>query len=237
MDLRPALVDAAAAHRKKGHPTAILVRHAERDAITDLSRHEEALLTENGHARAAIAGRLLASSLAGVVEEVIEASRPADDVTLIHSPVPRCKETALGLHKGLLEAGKRARIVGERAELGASYLKDPIGLARSYLKHGKGFVRAWFDGEIDLSFIDSCDVVAQRQLQALQQSLREHPFVVAVTHDWNIAALKEHALGLRFEDTGWPQFLDGVVVALDGNRVIVDAATDGAAPAPPTDMR
>lgn len=204
MDLRAALADAAAAHRKKGRRTAILVRHAERDAITDLARHEEALLTVNGHAAAAAGGRLLA----GVLDV-------AHDVALIHSPIPRCRETALGLHKGLTERGNRAHVVGERPAFGASYLKDHQGLARAYLKHGKHFVRAWFDGEIDRAWIDPCDVVAQRQLDALKDGLQDHAFVVAVSHDWNIAALKEHTLGLRFEDAGWPKFLDGVVAYID----------------------
>ncbi len=213
MELRPTLVDAAATHRKKGRRVALLVRHAERDHISDLSRHEEAMLTVNGHACATAAGRLLASSIEHA------------DVALLHSPVPRCKETALGLHKGVTEAGRTAHIVGERPAFGASYLKDTGGLARAYLKHGKNFVRAWFDGDIDRAYIDSCDVVAERQLQALQESLAEHALVVAVSHDWNIAALKEHALGLRFEDAGWPKFLDGVVAWVDESRgkVIVES--------------
>jgi broad specificity phosphatase PhoE len=213
MDLRAALVDAAAAHRKRGRRTAILVRHAERDAITDIARHEAALLTKNGHACAAAGGRLLAGAV-------------VDDVALFHSPIERCRETAHGLHKGLTEAGRGAHVVGERHALGASYLKDTNGLARAYLKHGKHFVRAWFDGEIDSAWIDPCDVVAERQLEALRDALHEHPLVVAVSHDWNIAALKEHALGLRFEDHGWPKFLDGVVAWIEPGktRIVVDKA-------------
>lgn len=213
MDLRPALVDAAAAHRKRGRRTALLVRHAERDAIVDLSRHEEALLTQNGHAAAQSGGRLLASAV-------------DDAVALVHSPVPRCKETALGLLRGVSDAGRAAHVVGEAPALGASYLKDTGGLARSYLKHGKNFVRAWFDGEIDRDYIDPCDVVATRQLEALKHNLVDHEFVVAVSHDWNIAAVREHSLGLRFEDVGWPKFLDGVVVwfDVDRDRVVVDNA-------------
>lgn len=224
MDLRKALVDAAAAHRKKGRRVALLVRHAERDHISDLSRHEEAMLTVNGHACAAAGGRLIGQALHAVVAEAAHVDGAPVDVALVHSPIPRCRDTALGLHKGVVEAGRRAHVVGERPAFGASYLKDTGGLARAYLKHGKNFVRAWFDGEIDAAYIDTCDVVAERQLRALQESLTEHSLVVAVSHDWNIAAIKEHALGLRFEDAGWPQFLDGVVAWFDDARgkVIVE---------------
>lgn len=214
MDLRPALVDAAAAHRRRGRRTALLVRHAERDAIVDISRHEDAMLTHGGHAAAAAGGRLLAAGI-------------DDEVVLLHSPVPRCKETAVGLHRGLIEGGRSARVGGDQHALGASYLKDTSGLARAYLKHGKHFVRAWFDGEIDRAYIDSCDTVAERQLTVLKAALQVDNFVVAVSHDWNIAALKEHALGLRFEDVGWPKFLDGVVVWFDKerDRMVIDSAS------------
>ncbi|MDP2340665.1 MAG: histidine phosphatase family protein [Deltaproteobacteria bacterium] len=213
MELRPALIDAAATHLKRGRRTSILVRHAERGAITDLSRHHEVLLTPQGHRCAASSGERLAAAVDAL-----------DGVALFHSPIERCKETAVGLHKGLTAKGKQAVVVGERHAFGASYLKDDAGLARAFLRHGRGFVRAWFDGDIDAAFIDPCDIVAQRQLLALREELELHPFVVAVSHDWNIAALKEHTLGLRHEDHGWPQFLDGVVAWVDGNKLVIDPA-------------
>ena len=215
MELRPALIDAAAAHRRRGRRVALLVRHAERGAITDLARHHEVLLTELGHRCAATSGERLAQAI-----------DPADtvDVALFHSPVERCKETALGLHKGLTSKGKKAVVVGERHAFGASYLKDEGGVARAFLRHGRGFVRAWFDGDIAHDVIDPCDLVVTRQLDALRHALEAHAFVVAVSHDWNIAALKEHTLGLRFEDHGWPQFLDGVVAWVDGTKLVVDPA-------------
>ena len=43
-----------------------------------------------------------------------------------------------------------------------------------------------------------------------------HRVIVAVSHDWNIAAVREVTVGSRFEDVGWPQFLDGVVIDDDG---------------------
>ncbi len=213
MELRAALIEAAAGHRQRGRPTAILVRHAERGAITDLARHHEVLLTQQGHACATTSGERLAARLSD-----------DDDVALFHSPIERCKETAVGLHKGLTTKGRKAVVVGARHAFGASYLKDDAGIARAFLRHGRGFVRAWFDGDIGVDVIDPCDVVAERQIDALRSALEAHAFVVAVSHDWNIAALKEHTLGLRFEDHGWPQFLDGVVAWVDGARLVVDPA-------------
>lgn len=208
MHLRPALVDAAATHVRKGRRVALLVRHAERGHIADLSRHEEVLLTPAGHVAAAESGARLAVAC-------------GERIALVHSPVPRCGETAAGLGRGLTDAGKAVDVVGVDDDLGASYLRDKVKLAAAFMRHGKQFVRAWFDGDVDADTIDPCAAVAERQVRALQRHLNAHPFVVAVSHDWNIAAVREHALGLRFEDVGWPQFLDGVlVVDVDGRTVV-----------------
>ena len=212
MELRPALIEAAAGHRRRGRRVALLVRHAERGPIIDLSKHHEVLLTPQGHVCANASGERLAEAL----------PEAPHDVALFHSPVQRCKETAVGLCRGLVTGGAHGVVVGERSAFGASYLKDEAGIARAYLRHGRGFVRAWFDGDIDDDVIDPCDIVADRQLKALQEALATHTFVVAVSHDWNIAALKEHTLGLRFEDHGWPQFLDGVVGFIDGTKLNID---------------
>jgi broad specificity phosphatase PhoE len=213
MELRATLIEAAAGHRKRGRRTAILLRHAERGAIGDLARHHEVLLTPQGPLCAASSGERLADGLGG-----------DDDVALFHSPIERCRETAVGLHKGLSSKGRKAVVVGESQALGATYLKDEAGIARAFLRHGRGFVRAWFDGDIGVDVIDPCELVAERQIEALHEALNRHTFVVAVSHDWNIAALKEHTLGLRFEDHGWPQFLDGVVAWIDGAKLVVDPA-------------
>ena len=72
--------------------------------------------------------------------------------------------------------------------------------------------------------IAPCDEVADGIVTSVCDCLPEHDLVVAVTHDWNIAALREHRLSLRYEDAGWPQFLDGVVVSvLDAADVVVAA--------------
>ncbi len=36
--------------------------------------------------------------------------------------------------------------------------------------------------------------------------------VVDVTHDWNLMVLLEHFLGLTHEETGWPSYLDYILV-------------------------
>ena len=44
---------------------------------------------------------------------------------------------------------------------------------------------------------------------------------VCVTHDWNVALMKEHWLALSPE-RGWPQVLDGIVYARDNEGALVE---------------
>lgn len=79
------------------------------------------------------------------------------------------------------------------------------------------FTRAWYDGRIPadliLNLADSCAT----QVNALRGWMEEWPghLVVAVTHDWNLMAVREHLFGARFEDVGWIPFLDGLAFARD----------------------
>jgi hypothetical protein len=37
-----------------------------------------------------------------------------------------------------------------------------------------------------------------------------------VSHDWNVLTVREHLLGLMWEEHGWVDFLDGVVMRQEG---------------------
>jgi broad specificity phosphatase PhoE len=200
---------------QEGQPAALLVRHAERGAIIDLARHHEILLTPEGHLAATRSGSTLRRAVGNV------------RVAVAHSPVERCAQTARGLMTGYSarqrddDAGVDHDAVdfdtvGVVNDLGDTYLRDPARVAEAYRLGGKEFIRAWFDGRIDGDVIAPCKDVATLQVDALRGLMTVHRAVVAVSHDWNIAALREHALGARFEDVGWPEFLDGVVVRADG---------------------
>ncbi len=197
-----------------GEPAALLLRHAERGPIIDLARHHEILLTPEGHAAAARSGGMLRRAVGHV------------RLAVAHSPVQRCAQTARGLMSGYgLQLGDVAAAddlavdvadLGIVADFGDTYLRNPARIAEAYRLSGKEFVRAWFDGRIGDDLIAPCHEVADLQVRALCGLLKHHRAVIAVSHDWNIAAVREHALGARFEDVGWPQFLDGVVVCADG---------------------
>jgi broad specificity phosphatase PhoE len=185
---------------QRSGPTALLLRHAERGPITDLANHHEVLLTDSGIAAATRSGAHL-GQVTG-----------ASPVVFVHSPVERCAQTARALCAGLNGAGGVGHVAGVIDALGSSYLRDPARVAEAYLAGGKSFIRMWFDGDIPAEVIAPCADVAALQVRTLREAIEVHPIVVAVSHDWNIASIREHHLGARFEDVGWPQFLDGVVV-------------------------
>jgi broad specificity phosphatase PhoE len=207
-ELDDLLMALALKHLASSSSVGLLVRHAERGPIADLARHHEVLLTDDGVAAAERSGRRLGDRLQAVGVERI---------AFVHSPVERCAQTARGIAAGAQAAGLDVELVGVVEHLGANYLRDPQRVAEAASKDGAGFVRHWFNGQLAPSWIAPLDDVANGLISALVQHLQRQRFVVGVSHDWNIAAVREHALGLRFEDVGWPPFLDGLVVHLDAD--------------------
>lgn len=198
------LVEAARRHRVRNRRVVIVVRHAERHPVEDLLRHEEALLTERGHRQAREAGTRL---------------RDVHERLVIHtSPVERCKETAQGIAHGF---GAEARIGAVDEGLGAPFVLDRHKAFSLVMERGGRFMRDWFDGKLPPgTFLARADA-ARTQLEAIERALQHDAMSVCVTHDWNIALMKEHWLALSPE-RGWPQFLDGIVYARDNEGALVE---------------
>lgn len=189
-------------HRARGRRVALVVRHAERGPVWDIRTHETVLLTDSGHAAARHSGGELAKAVEGAVG-------------LYHSPVERCAQTARGLLEGLCQAGARSRLHGPLAQLATPFLRDPERAAIAAHEQGPRFIRSWFDGTLPPGIMQPRDDAAEGQLQVLGETLRraETDICVFVTHDWNIALLRESYLGLRPDEHGWPGFLDGLVLS------------------------
>lgn len=203
-DLRTALVHG---------PAVLLVRHAERGHISDPRSGNDVPLTAEGERAARRLGELC-GALIGT----------ADGVVLAHSPVPRCRQTVLALREGLTNFVKQVEVIGELGHLGGPYLKDPSAALEVAAKLGSSFVREWFSGGVTPTLVEPLHVAAQFQAWSAF-SVLNHPMrprlVVLVSHDWNLMLVREHYLGVRHEDAGWIDFLDGVVLhdSSDGARV------------------
>lgn len=210
------LIDAVVRHSKAGRHAALFVRHAEREPVLDLRYHEAARLTPRGHQQAREAGALLAKASA--------------HVRVHHSPVERCGETARGLVAGVLEAGGKAELVCEVPALASPFVLNReklddifVAAARQHQGTGfSGFLREWFDGKFPADVIMPRAPAALSQVAAVLEHLNTKDALhVFVSHDWNILLVREEIAGHRIED-GWPHYLDGFALTLDGDDLVVE---------------
>jgi broad specificity phosphatase PhoE len=187
------------------HRAVALVRHSEREFDPD--RHDlEIPLTEQGRAHASAFGMAL----------------PRDVFLRVYaSPVPRCMETAAlaleGHRAGGGESGRHRPVEG----LGLFYILDQMKMFRAMTSagaDGRSFLRDWFDGGLAPDIMIPPRVSAAVMVRLLlakleQQSTREQPTLdLCISHDISIFLLKDQVLGLRHEQYGEIEFLDGVAL-------------------------
>ena len=180
--------------------------------MRELATHEAVRLTERGHRQAHQAGRQIAAL--------------SSSLLLHHSPVERCGQTARGIAAGATEAGATTKVKGVVETLGNPFIRDRTRAWALVHEMGPRFIRAWFDGELPSDVFEPRSAAARTQLAAVSEALRapaaDDVAHVLVTHDWNLAIVREELLGVTPERT-WPEFLDGVVVSLDGDELVVEA--------------
>lgn len=189
---------------------ALVVRHAERHPIVELRAHHTLLLTERGHATARASGNALAD---------VVARGGWSRVRAVHSPVERCAETARGLAAGLADVGVDVVVGGADSGLGDPFLRDRDASLALAGQLGPSFLRAWFDGHISDAVLQEHRAACHDQVSTWARHLRQadnDELIILVSHDWNIALVREVVLGVSHETT-WPHFLDGVVVVADAD--------------------
>lgn len=188
-------------------PCAIIVRHAARHPIKDIWHSLEVGLTEEGMNDA----RQFGASLLAFRQ-----------VRLFHSPAVRCRQTAERMMHGLEGNGTSVAVIGEARDLCAPYLKDEACLGRA-AEAGKDFIREWFDGKLDRRWIldtsSAADMVMASIIARLSEPGGNGRLDIHVSHDWEISLLREELFGLRHEDVGWPQYLDGILFWTDGTHI------------------
>ncbi len=173
---------------------AMIIRHAERHPIEDMNNPFAAMLTNKGvddafHLGAAMAGR--------------------GPLRLFHSPVDRCRDTALNIHRGVARQGGAAHYAGPIMDLGAPYVKSDwprIAALVRQVGHDH-FLRRWFSGGLPEDLLMPLEEAATLQAGVLAaQLLQADTSTINVTHDWNIMLLREAFFDLRHEDIGMPIF-------------------------------
>jgi len=185
-----------------------LLRHAERGPILDPVEGYTVPLTRKGVADAVALGRDLAGH---------------GPFALRHSPLLRCRQTAEALAAGIESAGGAVAQLESLDQLGGGYVRQPEAKATLARALGEEFVRAWFDGELSQDVVQPLASAARDQLAAMLGALpADSPYSgLFVSHDWNLLIVREHALSLRYEDEGWPGFLDGIALVPQGERILL----------------
>jgi hypothetical protein len=137
-------------------------------------------------------------------------------IRLFHSPVLRCAQTAQSICEGAGPAGASATVHGPRNCLGGSYLLYPTAALPLADELRPKFVRTWFSGGLPPAiikpFAQSLAEHTEYILAELGTSQAPASMDVHVTHDWNLMVLREGIFGIRYEEVGWPDYLDGVVL-------------------------
>lgn len=191
----------------------LFIRHAEREDITHPAGTIKAPLTDRGRAVSRDLGVALGTLLG-----------PDRRLLLFHSFVPRCEQTAAAIADGVESTGASLAIGGVLDVLAGPYLLDARRAVALTLESTVDFVRHWFDGQLPEGIVKPRSETAREQLQGIVAALDAHldHDAVFVSHDTNLLAVREEYLGMRWEEAGWVDYLDGVAVGLgpDGPTVI-----------------
>lgn len=179
-------------------PNAVIVRHAERFKVPSVAESLSVGLTAKGRKDAFETGK----SIEGI-----------ERLRLFHSPAVRCRETAESIAEGFLAKGGTVLGIKETWDLCAPYLLDDAVLKEAD-RQGYGFMRSWFNGQFDTEWIrptpQAADMVLAPILAGLSEGVEARRLDVHVSHDWELVLLREELLGVRYEDAGWIEYLEGI---------------------------
>jgi broad specificity phosphatase PhoE len=136
----------------------------------------------------------------------------------------RCVETAYLIDKGYVSQG--GQTVHNRIEdlLAPSYVKKPFELSKILRARLPDFVRHWFEGNISAEIIDPPNQAARAIAHMLAEKLEEQPekqINLAISHDWHLYLVKEQIMGLKHEDVGRVDYLEGVAIYRQDGRTYI----------------
>jgi len=201
-----------------GDTPLVVLRHSARGAIrsADVAEAMRTPLTEQG--------RSLARELGGLLPR-------ARSLRLWWSPVSRCRDTAECIAAGLRSGGGTAALAGEQELLGATYVRAGSEIVREFAARGpRGFVRAWFSGELGGGLIDEPREAGRRLLRgllALRATAQPGGDIdVHVTHDLTLVLLLGLVRDVTEEAFVWPGYLDGVALLPRGAKIEWQAGED-----------
>jgi len=143
---------------------------------------------------------------------------------LFSSAFGRCIETAYLIDKGYVSRGGQTVSNSVEALLSPYYVKKPFELAALMGNKPPDFIRYWFDGCISKDIIGDPKEVAREILSFPVKKVEgaaKNRIDIGVTHDWNMYLIKEYCMGLRHEEVGKVDYLEGVVIYRENGCVYI----------------
>ncbi len=136
---------------------------------------------------------------------------------LFSSPIGRCIETACLVDKGYSKSHGRFNPHNSLVhDLSPFYIKDMGRVVTLFSKTDtRAFIRSWFNKMISQDIMEDPETTAKtivNHLKTKLSSLEEGTMALCVSHDWNLFAIKEYALGLRHEDYGGIGYLESILL-------------------------
>ena len=180
-------------------PTIIMLRHSEREEPEKLEEIFEAPLTERGCKTAFEFGMSLPKKF---------------EYRFFHSPVERCKKTALEIRKGVSDSQQVNSFPIDSLEslymLYCDFEKFKTHLRQTNMK----FMDYWIGQFYNPTDIEPAFIVAKRMAQDIKNIIKtqkKNAIDVFVTHDFQVIVSQFYWSG-DLTTNGWIQYLDGYIL-------------------------
>ena len=177
------------------HSFAIVIRHSERDIITDVRQSIFQLLTPEGKEMARDFGAKLPTK------------KP---IRLFHSMIERCKQTAECIQEGF-----KSEVYSFSCHdmLTGFYVYDPESILEDVNISGSyQFISKWFKGVYSETQIMPAVKARQQMIDTFIQNYNEDFLDIYVSHDWNVALLSSLYYNIMEQNYPWPGFMQGAVL-------------------------
>jgi broad specificity phosphatase PhoE len=174
----------------------LIIRHSIREPITDAKDSYRQQLTEEGILLAQHLGKTL--------------SLHSDSFTFFHSPVPRCKQTAISISEGIVANSKQVFEVRSFEALAGFFYRNWEYCAE--LMNRQEFTKKWLADEIPTDCIMPIKEAATLMLNEITSHNPDNVTKVFITHDFNVFCLKSLFFKTD-EEMEVPTYLEGLVVS------------------------
>jgi len=195
---------------KKNSPSkvSLIIRHSNRHSIPKgVIEHRDVPLTTEGRKLAFHFGKKLPKYYS---------------IRLYYSPIPRCRETAEYLMKGIHNNSRSAKLMGEKDFLYINLIdqREIVRILEKIGHHNFGY--NWLKGKIDQEIIEPPKLVASKIIEGIITSMKKrirNSIDIHVTHDLNILSVRDIISPIQNEKFDWPEYLDGIIATHNEDKM------------------